>query len=123
MLNEHTESRTIKLVLPLAEACLDMEIVSSGNDRTKNKQDALLLLLKSGLLCVYDDSEIQKYLTQCLSKSPPTLPKQLTVKVPFGDSRITVAKFVTDNSDQSISMDKVIHIILQLHRILTNYLS
>ncbi|KAJ8625653.1 hypothetical protein MRB53_034183 [Persea americana] len=106
MLNEYTESRTIKLVLPLAEACLDMEIVSSGNDRTKNKQDALLLLLKSGLLCVYDDSEIQKYLIQCLSKSPPTLPKQLTVKVPFGDSRITVAKFVTDNSDQSISMDK-----------------
>ncbi|XP_058090596.1 uncharacterized protein LOC131237006 isoform X2 [Magnolia sinica] len=106
ILNENTESRMIKLVLPLPKACLDMEIISSIGDWNKHKQDTLLLLLKSGCLCVYDDSEIEKYLIQCQSRSPPTLPKQVMVKLPFMDSNITAAKYITDNSDMSSATEK-----------------
>ncbi|XP_077231077.1 transducin/WD40 repeat-like superfamily protein isoform X2 [Tasmannia lanceolata] len=106
LLNENAESRIIKLALPLPDCCVDMEIISSISDRNKHKLDVLLLLSKSGHLYGYDDSNIEKYLLQCQSKSPPSLPNQEMVKVPFGESTITVAKFVTDNSDLSSSMDQ-----------------
>ncbi|KAK1305313.1 hypothetical protein QJS10_CPB11g02158 [Acorus calamus] len=106
ILNETTESRIIKLLLPLSEACQDMEIISINSDRNKHKQDVLLLLLKSGRVCMFDDSEIEKYLLKCHSKSAPTLPKQVFVRLPYGESNISVAKLVTDNSDSSAFMDE-----------------
>lgn len=41
LLNEHTESRTIKLGLHLPEPCIDMEIISSS-EQYKHKQDSIL---------------------------------------------------------------------------------
>ncbi|XP_050241534.1 uncharacterized protein LOC126690430 isoform X2 [Quercus robur] len=96
LLNEHTESRTIKLGLHLPEACIDMEIISSS-EQSKHKQDCLLLLGISGHVYAYDDCLIEKYLLQCQSRSPPSLPKELMLKMPFVDSSITIAKFITDN--------------------------
>ncbi|KAF9607948.1 hypothetical protein IFM89_003868 [Coptis chinensis] len=106
LLNEQTTSRTIKLVLPLLEPSLDMEVISSNYDQSKQKQDSLLLLLKSGRLCFYDDSVIEKYLMQSQSRSAPSLPKQVMVKLPFADSGITIAKFVTDGSNFISGMDE-----------------
>ncbi|GMY11090.1 isoform 2 of syntaxin-binding protein 5 [Fagus crenata] len=96
LLNEQTESRTIKLGLHLPETCIDMEIISSS-DQSKHKQDFLLLLGKSGHVYAYDDCLIEKYLLQCQSRSPPSLPKEIMLKMPFTDSSITIAKFITDN--------------------------
>ncbi|GMP26941.1 hypothetical protein CsSME_00003162 [Camellia sinensis var. sinensis] len=93
VLNEHTESRTIKLGLHLPEPCVDMEIISSSNEKSKHKQDAFLLLGKSGHVYAYDDS-------------PPSLPKEIMVKLPFADSSITVAKFITDNPYSLCSSDE-----------------
>ncbi|KAK9164913.1 hypothetical protein Scep_000104 [Stephania cephalantha] len=99
LLNEHMETRTIKLGLPLPEPCLDMEIISSFSESNKQKQDFLLLVLKSGITCVYDDSVIEKYLLQCQSRSPPSLPKQINIRIPFVDPSITVSKLVTNASN------------------------
>lgn len=107
ILNETTESRMIKLVLPLTEACLSMELISCFNDQNKHRQNALVLLLKSGCLCLVDDFQIERYLIQCQSKSPPTLPNQILVKLPFGDSPITVAKLYTSNTAPLSFMDEV----------------
>ncbi|KAF5960855.1 hypothetical protein HYC85_002064 [Camellia sinensis] len=106
VLNEHTESRTIKLGLHLPEPCVDMEIISSSNEKSKHKQDAFLLLGKSGHVYAYDDCAIEKYLLQCQSRSPPSLPKEIMVKLPFADSSITVAKFITDNPYSLCSSDE-----------------
>ncbi|KAE8010739.1 hypothetical protein FH972_007078 [Carpinus fangiana] len=96
LLNEHTESRTIKLGLHLPEPCIDMEIISSS-EQYKHKQDSLILLGKSGNAYAYDDCLIEKYLLQCQSKSPTSLPKEVKLKMPFADSSITIAKFITDS--------------------------
>ncbi|KAJ4962540.1 hypothetical protein NE237_022479 [Protea cynaroides] len=106
MMNEHTESRTIKFVFPLPDSCIDMETISSTSDQSKQKGDFLLILLKSGQLYVYDDSTIGKYLLQCQSKSPLSVPKEVVVKLPFSDSSITIAKFITNDSTLSTSTAK-----------------
>ncbi|KAG2695171.1 hypothetical protein I3760_07G002500 [Carya illinoinensis] len=97
LLNEHSESRTIKLGLHLSEPCIDMEIVSSS-EQSKHKQDSFLLLGKSGHVYAYDDCLIEKYLLQCQSRSPPSLPKEVKLKMPFADSSITIAKLITDDT-------------------------
>ncbi|KAK7379694.1 hypothetical protein VNO78_34383 [Psophocarpus tetragonolobus] len=96
-LNEHTESRTIKLGLQLSECCIDMEIISTSTEHSKNKQDSFILLGKSGHLYLYDDSLIERYLLQCQSKSTPSLPKEVIVKLPLAESSITTAKFISNN--------------------------
>uniref|UniRef100_A0A5B7B5H0 Lethal giant larvae (Lgl)-like C-terminal domain-containing protein n=2 Tax=Davidia involucrata TaxID=16924 RepID=A0A5B7B5H0_DAVIN len=107
IMNEHTESRTIKLVLHPPEPCVEMEIISSSNEQSKNKQDSLLLLGKSGHIYAYDDCLIEKYLLLlCQSRSPPSLPKEVMVKLPFPDSSITIAKFITNNSYLLCSADE-----------------
>ncbi|KAJ4714050.1 Transducin/WD40 repeat protein [Melia azedarach] len=106
LLNEHSESRTIKLALPLSEPCIDMEIVSSSNEQGKQKQDSFLLLGKSGHVYAYDDCQIERYLLQYQSRSPPSLPKEVMLKMPFLDSSITVTKFITDNSYMLSSADE-----------------
>ncbi|XP_052190065.1 uncharacterized protein LOC127799878 isoform X2 [Diospyros lotus] len=97
LLNELAETRTIKLGLHLSEPCVHMEIISSSNEDSKHKQDAFLLIGKSSHIYSYDDHAIEKYLLQCQSRSPPSLPMEIMVKLPFSDSSITVAKFITDN--------------------------
>ncbi|KAK7360314.1 hypothetical protein VNO77_02298 [Canavalia gladiata] len=97
LLNEHTESRTIKLGLHLSECCTDMEIISTSTEQSKHKQDSFLLLGKSGHLYLYDDSSIERYLLQCQSKSTPSLPKEVIAKLPLADSSITTAKFISNN--------------------------
>ncbi|KAF3440877.1 hypothetical protein FNV43_RR19163 [Rhamnella rubrinervis] len=97
LLNEHAESRTIKLGLHLPEPCIDMEIISRSSEQSKHKQNLFLSLGKSGHIYAYDDSSIEKYLLQCQSRSTSTLPKEVMVKMPYADSSITVAKFITDN--------------------------
>ncbi|PKU79081.1 hypothetical protein MA16_Dca000425 [Dendrobium catenatum] len=92
ILNDNSESRTIKLSLPLTEPCLGMEIISSYNDGNKQKKDSLVLLLKSGHLCLYSDSEIENSLLKCQSKSTPSLPNHTIVKLPYYESRITASK-------------------------------
>ncbi|KAL2334232.1 hypothetical protein Fmac_015445 [Flemingia macrophylla] len=99
LLNEHTESRTIKLGLHLYECCIDMEIISSSTEQSKHKQDSFILLGKSGHLHLYDDSLIERHLLQCQSKSTPSLPKEVIVKIPMVDSSITTAKFISNNSN------------------------
>ncbi|XP_021301007.1 syntaxin-binding protein 5 [Herrania umbratica] len=103
LLNEHTESRTIKLGLHLSEPCVDMVITSSTTEQSKLKQDFLLLVGKSGNIYMYDDCSIEKYLLQYQSRSPPSLPKEVMLKMPFADSNITVAKLITDNPYASSS--------------------
>ncbi|KAI8536802.1 hypothetical protein RHMOL_Rhmol10G0285300 [Rhododendron molle] len=97
LLNEQTETRTIKLGLHSSEPCVDMEIISNSTEQNKRKQDALLLLGKSGGVYAYDDFALEKYLLQSLSKSPPSLPKEILVKLPYADSSICIAKFITEN--------------------------
>ncbi|GJN26722.1 hypothetical protein PR202_gb14678 [Eleusine coracana subsp. coracana] len=74
-----------------------MELVTGLSDPNKLKQSALVLLLKSGQICLYDDSEIERYLLHSQSKSQTTLPNHSFVKLPYGDSRISVAKFYTNS--------------------------
>ncbi|KAG9442957.1 hypothetical protein H6P81_018811 [Aristolochia fimbriata] len=105
LLQESTESRTIKLVIPLPEHCADMRIVSSGEIKQQT-QDFLLLLLESGNLCAFDDSDIEKYLLQSQQSKAPSNPSHVMVKIPFIHSSITVAKYFTDNSLQSTNMDE-----------------
>ncbi|KAK9285876.1 hypothetical protein L1049_025077 [Liquidambar formosana] len=97
LLNEHTESRTTKLGLHLPETCFDMEIISSISEQSKHKQDSFLLLGKSGHIYAYDDHLIEKYLLQSQSRSPPSLPKEVVLKLPVADSSITIAKLITGN--------------------------
>lgn len=111
VLNEKTESRTIKLALLSTEACMAMEIISCSSDRSKNKQNALVLLLKSGQICLYNESEIENYLLQSQTKSIPSPPNRIVVKLPFGDSSISIAKVYTDYTAQSILMDEE-HLLL-----------
>ncbi|KAJ1413328.1 WD40/YVTN repeat-like-containing domain superfamily [Sesbania bispinosa] len=106
LLNEHTESRTIKLGLHLSECCIDMEIISTSTELGKHKQDYFLLLGKSGHVYLYDDSLIERYLLQCQSKSTPSLPKEVVVKLPLADSSITTAKFVSNNPNVFNSEDE-----------------
>eukprot|EP00258_Populus_trichocarpa_P041917 XP_024457936.1 uncharacterized protein LOC7492127 isoform X2 [Populus trichocarpa] len=96
LLNEHIETRMIKLGLYLPEPCIDIEIISSSFDQSKHKQDILVVIGKSGHIYVYDDCLIEKYLLQSQSKISPSLPKEVMVKMPFADSSITVAKFITN---------------------------
>ncbi|KAE8814936.1 Serine/threonine-protein phosphatase 7 long form-like protein [Hordeum vulgare] len=97
ILNEESESRIVKMVLPLTEACQGMESVIGLSDPNKQRQSALVLLLKSGQICLYDDSEIERYLLQSQSRSPPRLPSHSFVKQLYGDSGINVAKFYTSD--------------------------
>lgn len=97
MLNEHTESRTIKLGLHLPEPCIAMEIIPYSTDQSKHKEGSFLFFGKSGRMYAYDDYAIEKYLIQSQSRSPNSLPKEVMVKMPFVDSSITIAKFITDN--------------------------
>ncbi|XP_057958886.1 uncharacterized protein LOC131151627 [Malania oleifera] len=106
LLNDQTESRTIKLALHPSEACLDMAVISSTSEQNKNKPDSFLLLGKSGRIYMYDDILIEKYLLQCQSRSSPSLPKEVMVKLPFADSRITTAKFITENTCLLSSTDE-----------------
>ncbi|XP_019233700.1 PREDICTED: uncharacterized protein LOC109214258 isoform X2 [Nicotiana attenuata] len=106
LLNEHTESRTIKLGLHPPESCLDMEIISSFPASRKNINSSLLLVSKSGHIYTYDDSLIERYLLQYQSRSPPSLPREVRVKLPLVDSSITIAKFVVNNSYMLFSMDQ-----------------
>ena len=107
LLNEHTESRTTKLALPLSEPCIDMEIISSSSDPNKPKQDSFLLLGKSGHFYAFDDSQIERYLLQYQSRSPPSAPKEVMLKMPFLDSSITAMKLITGNSFILSSADEV----------------
>lgn len=109
LLNEHTESRTIKLGLHLTEPCIDMEIISSSSEQGKHKQEFFLGLGKSGHIYAYDDYQIEKYLLQCQSRSPNSLPKEVMVKMPYADSSITIAKFITDNPCLLSFSDEVKH--------------
>ncbi|XP_024025786.1 uncharacterized protein LOC21390484 isoform X2 [Morus notabilis] len=97
LLNEHTESRMIKLGLHLPEPCSDMDIISGASEQGKHRQVYFLLVGKSGHIYVYDDCSIEKYLLQLQSRSHNTLPKEVMVNMPFVDSSITAAKFITDN--------------------------
>jgi hypothetical protein len=106
ILNEESESRNVKMVLPLAESCQGMELVTGLSDPSKHKQSALVLLLKSGQICLYDDSEIERYLLHSQSKSSTTLPNHSSVKLPYGDSRISVAKFYTYSPAVVASLDE-----------------
>lgn len=108
LLNEHIETRMIKLGLYLPEPCIDIEIISSLFDQSKHKQDILVLIGKSGHIYVYDDYLIEKYLLQSQSKSSPSLPKEVMVKMPFADSSITVAKFITNTPNLLTYGDEVI---------------
>ncbi|KAL2522035.1 Transducin/WD40 repeat-like superfamily protein [Forsythia ovata] len=106
LLNEQTESRTLKLGLHPPELCVDMEIISGSIEQNKNKYNSLLLLGKSGHAYTYDDSLIERYLIQCQTKSLPSIPKEVTVKLPFSDSRITVSKLITNNPCMPYSGDE-----------------
>lgn len=106
ILNEESESRIVKMVLPLTEACQGMELVSGLSDPNKHKQSALVLLLKSGQICLYDDSEIERYLLHAQSRSPLALPNYSSVKLPYGDPSITAAKFYTSSPTAATSLDE-----------------
>jgi len=109
LLNDHTETRTIKLGLYLSECCVDMEIISTTNELSKHKQNSLILLGKSGRVYQYDDSLIEKYLLQGQSKSTHSLPKEVMVRLPFVYSSITtIAKFISNTTGVFYSADEVI---------------
>ncbi|XP_062185460.1 uncharacterized protein LOC133889038 [Phragmites australis] len=106
ILNEESESRIVKMMLPLAETCQGMELVTGLSDPNNHRQSVLVLLLKSGQICLYDDSEIERYLLHSQSRSPPTLPSHSSVKLPYGDSGISVAKFFTSSPAALASLDE-----------------
>ncbi|CAN0873661.1 hypothetical protein LINGRAHAP2_LOCUS10438 [Linum grandiflorum] len=95
LLNEHSETRTIKLVLHFPEACIDMDIVSSSFEKGSIKQVSFLLLGRSGHMYAYDDSLIEKYLLQSQAKGSPSFPREVMAKMPYIDSIISAAKFIT----------------------------
>lgn len=104
------------MVLPIAESCQGMELVTGLSDPNKHRQSALVLLLKSGQICLYDDSEIERYLLHSQSRSPPTLPNCSYVKLPYGDSGISVAKFYTCNPAALASLDEACIYLLFLSK-------
>jgi hypothetical protein len=55
---------------------------------------------------------IEKYLLQCQSKSPTSLPKEVKLKMPFADSSITIAKFITDNPCMLSPADEVMQLLI-----------
>uniref|UniRef100_A0A803L1M4 Uncharacterized protein n=1 Tax=Chenopodium quinoa TaxID=63459 RepID=A0A803L1M4_CHEQI len=99
LLNEVTESRTIKVGLQLPEPCLDIEIISCLNEQSKHKQKFLILLGKSGLMYAYDDHSIEKCLLQSQSKSSASLPNELMIKLPISASTTTAAQFITNQTN------------------------
>ncbi|KAI5438541.1 hypothetical protein KIW84_024323, partial [Lathyrus oleraceus] len=125
LLNEHTETRTTKLGLNLSEYCVNMEIISSSNEQSKHKQNSLILLGKSGHVYMYDDSLIERYLLQWQSKSTPSLPKEVMVRLPLSDSSITIAKFISNATNVFYSEDEYYSQMLrnypQLFSIETNH--
>ncbi|KAD7479141.1 hypothetical protein E3N88_02277 [Mikania micrantha] len=106
IINDQIESRTTKLGIASSEPRVDFDIVSSYNEHNKHKDDCFLAVGKSGHVYLYDDFLIEKYLLQSQSKSPPLLPKEVKVRLPFADSCITVAKFITDNPCMISSSDQ-----------------
>lgn len=106
LLNEDTESRTTKLGLQLPEPSLDIEIISCSNEQSKNKQQFLLLLGKSGLIYAYDDHSIEKCLLQSQSKSAASLPSELIIKLPNSASSTTTAQFITNHTNNIVSEDE-----------------
>lgn len=106
IINEQIESRTTKMGIALPEPCVDMEIISSYSEQNKHKEDCFLAVGKLGHIYLYDDSSIEKYLVQSQSKSPPSLPKGVIVRLPYADPCITVAKFITDNPCMLTSSDE-----------------
>ncbi|MED6204054.1 hypothetical protein PIB30_005452 [Stylosanthes scabra] len=97
LLNDNIESRTIKLGLNLSECCVAMEMISASSiEQSKHRQESLVLIGKSGHIYQYDDGLIERYLIQSQSKSSPSLPLEVTVKLPFGDSSITASKFISN---------------------------
>ncbi|KAI3794329.1 hypothetical protein L1987_36958 [Smallanthus sonchifolius] len=106
IINEQIESRTTKLGIASPEPCVDFEIVSSCSEQNKHKEDCFLVVGKSGHVYLYDDFSIEKYLLQSKSRSPPSLPKEVKVRLPYADSCITVAKFITDNPCMVSSADE-----------------
>lgn len=107
LLNDQNEARTIKLGLHPPESSIDMEITSSFTPESKQKHSSLLSLGNLGHVYIYDDYMIERYLLQCQSKSTPSLPKEIMVKLPFVDSSITISKFMADNPYFLYSMDHV----------------
>ncbi|KAJ8427822.1 hypothetical protein Cgig2_001633 [Carnegiea gigantea] len=106
LLNDDAESRTIKIGLQLLEPCLDLEIISCSNEHIKHKHGLLLLIGKSGQMYAYDDHAIEKYLLQFQSKSPPSIPREVMIKLPFSDSSILSAQFITNSSNTIGSEDQ-----------------
>ncbi|XP_010548217.1 PREDICTED: uncharacterized protein LOC104819720 isoform X6 [Tarenaya hassleriana] len=98
LLNSHTETRTIKLWIHASEPCIDMEIITDVTEHYRDKREYLLVLGKSGRAYAYDDFMIEKYLVASQSKSLPSSPKEIMVKIPFAESSITVAKLLTNSS-------------------------
>ncbi|XP_078162449.1 transducin/WD40 repeat-like superfamily protein [Carex rostrata] len=97
ILNEATESRTIKLVLPLTEPCISAEHIFLSGGKNRHKLNTLALLLKSGHLYLFDDLDIERYLVHSQSKSPPTLPRHIVASLPSFNSPVTSAKLYTSN--------------------------
>ncbi|XP_076882068.1 uncharacterized protein LOC143530409 isoform X1 [Bidens hawaiensis] len=106
IINDQIESRTTKLGIASSDPCVDFEIVSSNSEQNKHKDDCFLVVGKSGHVYLYDDLSIEKYLIQSQTRSPPLLPKEVMVRLPYADSAITVAKFITDNPCMISSTDE-----------------
>ncbi|KAG9136988.1 hypothetical protein Leryth_013829 [Lithospermum erythrorhizon] len=106
LLNEKSESRTIKVGLNPPETCIDFNIMTGFYGQGKQKNDAIMLLGKSGQIYYYDDSLVERYLLLSQSKSSPSLPKEEMVKLPFAKTRITVSFFVSDNPVMRCSSDQ-----------------
>ncbi|KAL7143745.1 hypothetical protein ABFS83_08G213000 [Erythranthe nasuta] len=111
LLNEQTETRTIKLGLHLSESLIDMEITTSSIGQDKHRRDSLILLGRSSNVFTYDDSSIERYLVQCQTKSSPSLPKGETINLPYGDSTITVTKFITNTPCTPFSSDEEFNMV------------
>ncbi|CAN1824820.1 hypothetical protein LINPERHAP1_LOCUS30914 [Linum perenne] len=105
LLNENSETRTIKLVPHLPESCIGMDIVSTS-EKGNIKQVSFLLLGRSGHMYSYDDGLIEKYLLQSQSKGSPSFPKEVMAKMPYVDSTISAAKFITKHPSLLNSPDE-----------------
>ncbi|KAK4752842.1 hypothetical protein SAY87_021640 [Trapa incisa] len=106
LLNDQTESRTIKLGLQLPEPCVDMKITRSS-EQNKHNQDLFIAIGKSGQMFAYDDSSIEKYLLQSQSKSSPSLPREVTVKLPYADSVISISRLIINDTGAGNLNDEV----------------
>ncbi|KAL7104128.1 hypothetical protein ACP275_08G224800 [Erythranthe tilingii] len=88
-----------------------MEITTSSIGQDKHRRDSLILLGRSNNVFTYDDSSIERYLVQCQTKSSPSLPKGETIKLPYGDSTITVTKFITSTPCMPFSSDEEFNMV------------